>query len=440
LIYIKRRAQLFPRPTLPSWGHAWTRVALGRDDGDRRGHDRKGESCLNGLLDGTRVPASATGVLAVDLGALGRNYDTLRERVGPAECAAVVKADGYGVGATQVATALSAKGCRTFFVATLDEAQTLRAAIPDAAIYVLDGLFPGSAAEFAAHRLRPVLDDMAEIEEWAGFCRAGEKKLPAAIHIDTGMNRLGLKTADRRRLLDRPEWLSGFEVSLLMSHLACADTPAHSKNRRQRDEFAAFAAALPAAPLSLANSAGIFLGPDFGFDLVRPGIALYGGNPFTGLANPMEPVIRLYGRIIQLGEAAPGETVGYGAALTLERPTRYVTVAVGYADGYFRALGSKDGRKGATAHLDGRPLPILGRVSMDLIVFDITDLPPDCARRGGFVELIGPEFTVDDAGELAGTMAYEILTSLGSRYLRVYTQADGGGGASKDHRHGKDRA
>jgi alanine racemase len=351
-----------------------------------------------------------------------------------------VKADGYGVGAVQVAAALSAKGCRTFFVATLDEAQTLRAALPGAAIYVLDGLFPDSAAEFAAHGLRPVLGDMAGIEEWADCCRAGEKKLPAAIHIDTGMNRLGLKAADRQRLLDRPEWLKDFNVSLVMSHLACADTPADPKNRRQRDEFAAFATALPAASSSLANSAGIFLGPDFGFDLVRPGIALYGGNPFTELANPMEPVIRLYGRVIQLGEAAPGETVGYGAALTLERPTRYITVAVGYADGYFRAFGSANKRKGATAYLDGQPLPILGRVSMDLIVFDITDLPPDCARRGSFIELIGPNFTVDDAGELAGTMAYEILTSLGSRYLRVYTQADDGGGSSKDHRHGKDHA
>ncbi len=211
-----------------------------------------------------------------------------------------------------------------------------------------------------------------------------------------------------------------------MRHLACADRPDQAKNAEQRKHFADFAAKLPKMPLSLANSAGTLIGPDYHFDLVRPGVALYGGNPFARRPNPMKPVIGLYGRIAQIGEAHPGETVGYGAAVTLTRPTRYVTVSAGYADGYFRALGSTDAQAGARAYLDGRPIPILGRVSMDLIVFDVTDVPPDAVRRGGFVELFGPSFTADDAAALADTISYEILTSLGSRYTRIYLGADSG--------------
>ncbi len=379
-----------------------------------------GDGRLSGPLKLANIPASATGVLTVDLGALRRNYRKLRHMAGSAECAAVAKGDGYGLGAKQVAIALSAERCRTFFVATLSEAEALRAALPDAVIYVLDGLFPGSAADFRRLDLRPVLGDMGEIKEWSAFCRAQSERLPAAVHVDTGMNWLGLKAAGRQQLLDRPEMLNDFTLSLLMSHLACADTPDDPKNARQRTDFPDFAASLPAAPLSLANSAGIFLGSEFLFDLVRPGIALYGGNPFAALPNPMEPMAGLYGRIAQIGEAKAGETVGYGASLTLTRRTRYATVAVGYADGYFRALGSGDERRGATGFLAGIPCPILGRVSMDLTVFDITDAPEGSAERGGFIELIGPKFTVDDAARIAGTIGYEVLTSLGPRYHRVY--------------------
>jgi alanine racemase len=390
-------------------------------------HATAKETKTQELFTSTDIPPSATGVLAVDLGALRRNYRMLREKAGAAECAAVVKGDGYGLGAGPVAAALAAEGCRTFFVATFSEAERLRAGLPEAAIYVLDGLFPGSAPEFRRHGLRPVLGDFAEIEEWAAFCRAEGIRLPAAVHIDSGMNRLGLKAEGRRRLLEKPEILGGFSLSLLMSHLVCADTPEHPKNPRQREDFADFAAQLQAgAPLSLANSAGIFLGPAYAFDLVRPGIALYGGNPFSGRPNPMEPVVTLYGRIAQIGEADAGETVGYGAGLTLMRRTRYATVSVGYADGYFRALGSRDGHPGAAAFLGDHALPILGRVSMDLIVFDITDVPAAQVVRGGFVELIGRNYTVDDAAAQAGTIAYEILTSLGPRYTRIYLGAEDG--------------
>lgn len=377
-------------------------------------------------LAGSSIPASAPGVLIIDLDALARNYAKLRAIAAPAECAAVVKGDGYGLGASRVAPALAAAGCRTFFVATLAEGRALRGVLPEAGIYVLDGLFPGSAVEYASGRLQPVLGSLDEMDEWAAFCRERREQLPAAIHIDTGMNRLGLKAAECRALAARSDWLNGFPISLLMSHLACADTPEHPKNAGQRQDFAAFARLLPQTRLSLANSAGVFLGPDFHFDLVRPGIALYGGNPLSGVPNPMEPVIRLHGRIAQLGEADAGETIGYGAALRLARRTRYVTVSTGYADGYFRLLGSSDSHAGAQAYLGDWPLPILGRVSMDLIMFDVTDIPAELAQRGGFVELIGPRFTVDDAAALAGTIGYEILTSLGPRYHRIYISETNG--------------
>ena len=367
------------------------------------------------------IPASAPGVLVIDLSALVRNYAKLCEIAAPAECAAVVKGDGYGLGARQIGLALFEAGCRTFFVATLAEGRALREVLPDAAILVLDGLFPGSAAEFVAARLQPVLGSIEEIGEWATFCRDRQARFPAAIHVDTGMNRLGLKAADRRVLDSRPNILEGFPVSLLLSHLACADTPDHPKNAAQRADFAAFTRLFPQTRLSLANSAGVFLGADFRFDLVRPGIAIYGGNPFAGRPNPMQPVVRLYGRIAQVGEAEAGETIGYGGALHLKRRTRYVSVSTGYADGYMRQLGSWDGRDGAVAYIGDRPLPILGRVSMDLIMFDATGIPPEAARRGGFVELLGPRFTVDHAAALAGTIGYEILTSLGARYHRIYT-------------------
>lgn len=369
---------------------------------------------------GFSIPASAPGVLAIDLDALARNYVKLREIAAPAECAAVVKGDGYGLGARQIAPALAAAGCRTFFVATVAEGGALRGVLPDAAIYVLDGLFPGSAAEFVTPRLQPVLGSIDEIEEWAALCQERQARFPAAIHIDTGMNRLGLKAAERRALTAQPDMLKDFPVSLLMSHLACADTPDHPKNAAQRQDFVALARSLPQTRLSLANSAGIFLGAEFRFDLVRPGIALYGGNPFSSLPNPMEPVIGLHGRIAQLGEAEAGETIGYGGALRLKRRTRYVTVSAGYADGYFRLLGSSDTHAGALAYIGERPLPILGRVSMDLIMFDVTGIPPELTLRGGFVELIGPRFTVDNAAALVGTIGYEILTSLGPRYHRIY--------------------
>ncbi|WP_088344107.1 MULTISPECIES: alanine racemase [Rhodomicrobium] len=389
-------------------------------DGGSSGIGRD-STALGRLFGGADIPPAATGVLAVDLAALVRNYKKLRMIAAPAECSAVVKANGYGLGAAPVGAALYEAGCRTFFVATLAEAEALRAALPDPVIYVLDGLLPGTAASYAGLDLRPVLGSMVEIEEWAACCRATQAPPPpAAIHVDTGFNRLGLKAEDRRALLSAPDMLRAFPISLLMSHPASADTPSDAMNAEQLERLIAFAAELPGTPLSLANSAGIFIGPQFCLDLVRPGIALYGGNPFSDRENPMEPVVRVYGRILQTGEAEAGETVGYNGMLRLTRRTRYATVGVGYADGIFRALSSSDAQAGAPAYVDGEPLPILGRVSMDLSVFDVTGIAPGRIERGGFAELIGHHFTVDDAAALAGTIGYEILTSLGPRYHRIY--------------------
>ena len=389
---------------------------------------------LPSALAATASRPSATGVLHIDLAAIQRNYRKLAALAGPAECAGVIKADAYGLGSAQVASALAAAGCRTFFVATLEEANTLNTEglnvghdAEAVRLYVLNGLLPGTASEFAAIEARPVLGSMEEIVEWAGFGAATDDPVPAAVHVDTGMNRLGVKPAGYDALIGAADILQTFPTELVMSHLACADTPDHPKNAAQLAAFNAIAGQLPAdMRRSLANSPGTFLGPDYAFDLVRPGIALYGGNPFAGRPNPMEPVIRLYGRIAQLGEAERGETVGYGAARTLTRRTRYATVTTGYADGYIRALGSTDAHDGAVGWLGGKALPILGRVSMDLIVFDITDLPEGAAQRGGFVELIGEHYTIDDAAASAGTIPYEVLTSLGRRYQRIYTGLETG--------------
>ncbi|MEJ2118486.1 MAG: alanine racemase, partial [Alphaproteobacteria bacterium] len=372
------------------------------------------------------APDSANGALVIDLDALTRNYAKLRKLASPAECAAAIKGDAYGLGMAKAAPALADAGCRTFFIATLAEAEALRTLLPHAVI----GLPPGTAEVLAAMSVRPVLNSLPEINEWNAYCRNMGTPLPAAIHIDTGMNRLGVKVTDCETLLDPPPEpdrdappARTFPVSLLMSHLACADDPAHPKNAAQLEAFRVLAGQFSASARSLANSAGVLLGAPYHFDMVRPGIGLYGGNPRVNGPNPMEPVAHLFGRIAAIGTARAGETVGYGATRRLTRPTRFATVGVGYADGYFRALGAPDGHKGAVACHGEKRLPILGRVSMDLTVFDITDLPEGALHPGDFVELMGAHFTVDEAAALAGTINYEMLTNLGSRYHRVYIGA-----------------
>jgi alanine racemase len=359
------------------------------------------------------------GRMTVDLGALAGNWEALAGRADRAATAAVVKGDGYGIGLEQAAHTLAEAGCQTFFVAVPEEGFRLRAAVRDAIIYVLDGLLPGTADDIAEARLRPVLGSWGEIEEWAEFRNLGGEG-SAAIHVDTGMNRLGLTPAEARKLAQLPELLGAVAPDLLMSHLAAADTPDHPLNRKQLAAFRAVRTLLPDIPASLANSAGIMLGPDYHFDLVRPGIALYGGAFVEG-ASPMRPVVTVEARILQVRDVKPGETVGYGATETVRQPSRVAILAVGYADGYHRLAGSSDRRAGARAFLRGRHAPLIGRVSMDLVAIDVTGIAG--AERGDWVELIGPNVPVDEVAHHAGTIGYELLTGLGHRYHRTYIGA-----------------
>ena len=337
----------------------------------------------------------------------------------PAECAGVVKADAYGCGVEPVARALADAGCKTFFVATLDEARVVRAAAPAATIYVLDGFFQNSGDAYAAIDCRPVIGDLNELAEWDVFCRRSGWTGGAAIHIDTGMNRLGLTVAEAQGIIPRIN-AGDHGITLVMSHLACAELLNNPLNAKQLATFREIASLFSGVPASLSNSSGIFLGAAFQFDLVRPGAALYGINPTPEADNPMQPVVELKARIVQIRNVERGETVGYGGTWTARRPTRLAIVSAGYADGYFRAASANDGTRGAEVVVAGKRCPIAGRISMDLMAVDVTDLDKNAARRGHMVTLIGEGITVDELAHHFGTIGYEVLTSLGQRYARVY--------------------
>src|ERR1700710_1497472 len=363
--------------------------------------------------------ATASGVLTVDLDAIVANWRKLEKTAVPAECAGVIKADAYGCGAERVARALAAAGCKTFFVATLDEARAARATLPSADIYVLDGFFQNCGDAFAKINCRPVIGDLNELAEWDVFALRAGGHGGAAIHIDTGMNRLGLTIAEAQGIIPRIN-AGDHGITLVMSHLASAELLNNPLNARQLTAFREIASLFSGVPASLANSSGVFLGAQFQFDLMRPGAALYGINPTPESDNPMQPVVELKARIVQVRNVERGETVGYGGTWTARRPTRIALVSAGYADGYFRAASANDGTRGAEVVVAGKRCPIAGRVSMDLIAVDITDLEKNAARRGHMVTLIGDGITVDELAHHFGTIGYEVLTSLGKRYARVY--------------------
>ncbi|XHC11414.1 alanine racemase [Labrenzia sp. ac12] len=361
------------------------------------------------------------GRLTIDLDAIVSNWSLLKGKVSDStDCAAVLKADAYGTGQDKTAAALYQAGCRTFFVAVPTEALTLRASLPDAVIYVLDGLFPGTADHFLTHDIRPVLGSLEELLEWAEVCKASGKNNAAAVHVDTGIHRLGLSTAELTRALGDNAVLGPFQPSLVMSHLACGSTPDHDMNRRQLKLFTETTAPFPHIPRSLANSAGVLLGPDYHFDLVRPGIALYGGLAIETEPNPMKPVAKVEARIMIVRDVPQGDTIGYGAKQTAKRPLRNAVVAAGYADGMIRRAGSTDDRPGGFGLIGGYKAPILGRISMDMITLDVTDVPEHLLQRGAFVEMLGPGVAASDLAAYAETIDYEYLTSLGRRFERVY--------------------
>ena len=390
------------------------------DASAKAGHDARMPSRKQRPAPASTAPTADLergGILTVDLAAIVANWRELARRAAPAQCAAVVKADGYGCGIELVTAALAKAGCATFFVATLAEARQARAVAPQAAIYVL-ALLPGTLTSFAQGNFRPVIGSVEELAEWEAF-RASGWQGSAALHIDTGMNRLGLSNEDIAQL-DPRALARRAGLDLLMSHFACSEEPSHPLNGKQMADFREVRDLFPGIAGSLANSSGIFLGPDAHHDLVRPGVALYGANPTPGHLNLMRAAVRLEGRIVQVRDVEPGDTVGYGATWTARRPSRLAIVAVGYADGFLRAASASDAKPGAEAVVAGRPCPLAGRVSMDLLAVDVTELPPDKPRRGDMVALLDDTIGVDDLASHAGTIAYEVLVNLGRRYWRVY--------------------
>jgi alanine racemase len=361
-------------------------------------------------------PSNRAGVVVeIDLAGIVANWRSLAIRVKPAGCAAVVKADAYGLGASQVSSILAAVGCRLFFVAELDEGIALRRTLPATCqIAVLNGPLPGSAEEFVVHQLIPVLNEPGQIADWTKIARRSGG-LPAMLHVDTGMARLGLSATEFGRLTDQLSQQGATRWRALISHLACADQPAHPLNDLQLARFSSVRERFGDLPASLAASSGIFLGREFHLDFVRPGAALYGINPQPGTPNPMRQVVRLKGRILQVREVGRGESVGYGAEHVMDHPARLATVAVGYADGWFRSLSHR-----GSGRLGGQRLPLLGRVSMDLVVFDVTAADPSLTQPGGFIELLDDDYGVDAVAADAGTIGYEILTALSRRCHRVY--------------------
>ncbi len=365
-------------------------------------------------------PTMAGGLLTIDLAAIEANWRLLSSRTVPIECAAVVKADAYGCGLEAVTARLAKAGCKTFFVADIAEGRRVRTLAREATIYVLNGLVPNSAQAFADVQLRPVINGPAELAEWDAFVAASNWRGGAALHVDTGMNRLGLSPDEAVAVASRVQ-LENHGFTLLMSHLACADTPSHSMNDRQIRMFRELRIMFRGVSSSLANSSGIFLGGGTAHcDLVRPGMALFGCNPTPGKSNPMRPVVELKGRILQVREVKRGDTVGYGASFTAQRASRIAIVAVGYADGFLRSAAGDRNKPPAQAIVAGKRCPLAGRVSMDLISVDVTDVPDGRARRGDFATLIGGDLGIDELATALGTIGYEVLTRLGQRFHRVY--------------------
>lgn len=359
--------------------------------------------------------------LRIDLAALAANWRILAARSDPAECAAAVKGDAYGLGLIEVSRTLIETGCRTFFVAHLSEARRFRDAFgADPVLYVLNGLLPGSAPEYATLDARPVMGSAEEVEEWRRF-RADHAGPACALYVDTGFHRLGFDDDDLIRLATTPGWQEGLDIALLIGHLACADDPAHPMNQRQLARFEKVREALPGLPASIGNSGGLLLGPPYHLDLVRPGISLYGGRAQPGEPEIVSPVVTLEAPVIQVRSAAAGDTVGYSATYRFRRPSKIALLSIGYADGFPRALSGTDDVPGGNVWFGEAPAPVIGRVSMDITAVDVTGIDERLTRRGAYAEIIGPHQSADILAAASGTIDYEIFTRLGSRFERIYS-------------------
>ena len=360
--------------------------------------------------------------LTVDLNALAQNWEWLNAKSPDAETAAVVKANAYGIGIENAVPVLWDAGCRTFFTAMVEEGVRVRHAIPDAKIFVLNGIFNEPIATAVEHDLAPVLSTNDQINLWSAVANGK----PCAIHVDTGMNRLGLDMREARALSESASRVKKSGATVLMSHLACADEPHHPQNVAQLENFREISALLSDLTPSFANSAAILSNPDMHFALTRPGIAMYGGEAVNDFPNPMAPVVKAETRILQIRTARAGEGVGYGAAKILERDSRIAICSAGYADGYHRSSSEigvplrNTNTAGGFGQFGSHKVPLIGRVSMDLTAFDLTDVPETELKNSEWIELFGPNILLDDAARAAGTIGYEFLTGLGTRYVREY--------------------
>ncbi len=354
-------------------------------------------------------------IITIDLDALTANFRYCREQIKPASCAAVVKADAYGLGIRHVALALHHAGCRQFFTATHREGIILRSLLPNVQIYVLEGVRQQSITAFLDHDLVPVLITQKQVGVWADEARAQGKRLPAIFHVDSGMTRLGFGEPELRRLLETSDDLECLDIRYVMTHFACADEADGKMVRQHFDRCNQLRQLLPEAPTSIGNSAGALMGGPFAGNLARIGIALFGGNPFLEDSVPLRPILRVQSRILQLREITEETTVGYGATYVAKPGTRIATVGIGYADGYPRSLGNR-----GIAAIAGHRVPVVGRISMDLITLDVSGLPDELVQPGCMVDLIGPDISLEEVAELAGTINYEILTGLGQRASRIF--------------------
>jgi alanine racemase len=350
--------------------------------------------------------------LVISLDAIAANYRKIAALAAPAKTGAAVKADAYGLGLAPVARCLAKAGCEIFFVAHFAEGVALRAILPDAHVYVLHGLPIGAAEKYIAHALRPVLNSLPDLAAWRSV---GSRGIGAILNFDTGMSRLGMGSKETATLAASPGLLAGVQIDYLMSHLSCADTPTHPLNAQQHAAFNRLRDLFPGMPASLANTAGVLLGPQYCHDLVRPGIGLYGGCPAGTGGNPFQGAVQLYVKILQLRDVDSTDYVGYGATYRPGGPARIAVAGIGYADGYMRTLGNS-----GFGAIGGQRVPCVGRVSMDLCAFDVSGVPEELCAPGCEIELIGPNVPMENAAAAAGTINYEILTRLGSRLARSY--------------------
>lgn len=355
--------------------------------------------------------------LTISLPAIVANWQWLRSKFTGEECAAVVKADAYGLGAIEVATALEKAGCHTFFVATLEEAIELRAALPDIRILVFHGVLKGEEFAFASHKLIPVLNSIEQLERWKPVA-AEHVHAVSALHIDTAMARLGLQVNEFASLIARDRTiLEACRIGLLISHFACSPEKDNPLNARQLARFNAARMHAPGIPASLCNSGGIYLPQEYHFNLARPGCSLYGIAPQSDVANPMQHVATWNAPIIMTRVLEEDQTIGYGATVSAVKGTRIATVMSGYADGYLRALSNK-----AIGYLGDHPVKLLGRVTMDMLCFDVTNVPESALTESAAITLLGDKdgIRVDDVAQSAETIGYEVLTRIGPRVKRSY--------------------